>query len=162
MRDNRGAYEALSYTWRTAREGHWGQPKKTKPSIPVIECNGQEVTVGANLYTVARESSKAFSGVCSAVSTWAATAGGKHTILLERPQYYIRGSGTRSWSVADELLSAESMVWLEVLRLYTLRWFSRPWVVQEIALARRATAIWGACEMSWEWIGLAAAIIRTN
>ncbi|CAH0037829.1 unnamed protein product [Clonostachys rhizophaga] len=36
------------------------------------------------------------------------------------------------------------------------------WVVQEISLARQATAIWGKSEVSWELIGLAAAIIRTN
>jgi hypothetical protein len=224
MPDNRGAYEAVSYTWKTGWEESGWLRTGLKPKHPLIECNGQEIAVGTNLFTAlrrlrredsarvvwadalcidqsnahersqqvaamgdifrnargvlvwlgededadkipdtaARASSKAFAGVCSVVSTWAATAGGKHIMLMEQPQYHIQGSGTRSGSVADGLLSAESTTWLEVLRLYDRRWFRRLWVVQEIALARRATAIWGACEMPWEWIGLAAAIIRTN
>ncbi|KAI0405594.1 hypothetical protein F4802DRAFT_606845 [Xylaria palmicola] len=32
----------------------------------------------------------------------------------------------------------------------------------EIALARSAIVLWDDCEISWEWIGLAAALIRTN
>ncbi|KAK3303211.1 heterokaryon incompatibility protein-domain-containing protein [Chaetomium strumarium] len=194
MSDNRGAYEAISYTWMTGRE-------------EFIECNGKEVMVGANLYLALRRvrrdrskrtvwadalcidqsnalersqqvaamgkifrnaysvlvaSSKAFDGVCSVVSTWAgaSTSAAAHRMLEEGPQYRIQEAGTCSGSMGD--LSAESKVWLEVLHLYKRRWFSRLWVVQEIALARRATAIWGACEMSWEWIGLAASIIRTN
>ncbi|RYP67125.1 hypothetical protein DL769_005830 [Monosporascus sp. CRB-8-3] len=218
MRDNHGAYEALSYTWKTGWE-YYGWVK-IGPKNPKIECNGVEMAVGANLYmalhrlrredstrvvwadaicvnqsdvhersqqvaamgdifrnaysvlvwlgadedadkvsdTVARASSKAFAGVCSVVSTWAAAT--EHTILAERPQYRIQGSA-KDFS-GDGPLSAESTIWLKVLELYERRWFLRLWVVQEIALARRATVIWGGCEISWQWIGLVAAIIRTN
>ena len=218
MRDNRGAYEALSYTWKTGWE-HCGWVK-IGPKNPKIECNGVEMAVGANLYMalhrlrredstrvvwadaicisqsdvhersqqiavmgdifrnaysvlvwlgadedadkvsdmVARASSKAFAGVCSVVSTWAAAT--EHTVLDERPQYRVQESA-KDFS-GDGPLSAESKIWLKVLELYKRRWFFRLWVVQEIALARRATVIWGGCEISWQWIGLAAAIIRTN
>jgi hypothetical protein len=40
MRDNCGAYEALSYTWKTGEFQEKSQ----------IECNGAEMAVGANLY----------------------------------------------------------------------------------------------------------------
>lgn len=36
------------------------------------------------------------------------------------------------------------------------------WVIQEAALTKSAIVIWDDCEIAWEWIGLAAAIIRTN
>ena len=218
MRENRGAYEALSYTWDTRWE--YRQWVNTASNKPIIECNGVEMEVGANLYTAlhrlrleastrvvwadavcidqsnvsersrqiavmgdifrhahgvlvwlgtdedpdqvsdifATASSRAFAGVCSVVSTWAAAT--EHTALDEQPQYRVRGrSEGRS---GDGPLSAESKIWLDVLELYKRRWFFRLWVVQEIALARRATVIWGGCEISWQWIGLAAAIIRTN
>jgi hypothetical protein len=104
---------------------------------------------------VARVSSKAFRGVCSVVSTWAAGH-----MVAEGAQYRIQGSAEDFWG--DGPLSAESMIWVNVLELYRRGWFLRLWVVQEISLARRATVIWGRCEISWQLIGLAAAIIRTN
>ncbi|KAK3989074.1 heterokaryon incompatibility protein-domain-containing protein [Cladorrhinum sp. PSN332] len=101
---------------------------------------------------------KAFEGICSVVTTWAGAT--KRARLPSEPQFSIQGvNGAIS---ASESLSAESRAWINILTLYELKWFHRLWVVQEIALARRATVIWGKCEMSWEWIGLAAAIIRTN
>jgi hypothetical protein len=35
-------------------------------------------------------------------------------------------------------------------------------VIQEAALAKQATVLWGKYRIQWEWVGLAAAIIRTN
>jgi hypothetical protein len=51
---------------------------------------------------------------------------------------------------------------IQIESLYRSRWFSRVWVLQEVALARSATVFRGQCEIPWEYIGLAAAIIRTN
>ncbi|KAK4465004.1 heterokaryon incompatibility protein-domain-containing protein [Cladorrhinum samala] len=101
---------------------------------------------------------KAFEGVCSVVSAWARSTG---TILHDEPRFALQGvdHGT---SPTRRVTALESDAWFDVLELYRARWFLRVWVVQEIALARRATAIWGECEIPWEWIGLAAAIIRTN
>ena len=45
--------------------------------------------------------------------------------------------------------------------LCNLSWFWRLWVVQEIALASSAILLWGATEIEWQWVGLAAAWIRT-
>ncbi|KAK4122815.1 hypothetical protein N657DRAFT_681786 [Parathielavia appendiculata] len=204
MCDNRGAYEALSYTWMTGREPWTGgrnlymalhrlrreasrrvvwadalcidqsNPQERSQQVAgmgdilrnahdVLVWLGEDEDANQVSDPVARASSKAFAGVCSVVSTWAATAAAaKHALRVGRPQYRIQSCGTLSGSDGEGLLAADSPVWAKVLQLYNKRWFSRLWVVQEIALARRATAIWGACEMPWEWIGLAAAIIRTN
>lgn len=48
--------------------------------------------------------------------------------------------------------SNDSLNFLAVL--YNLFWFWRLWVVQGILL-------WGATEIEWQWVGLAAAWIRT-
>lgn len=49
-----------------------------------------------------------------------------------------------------------------LLDLYESRWFQRLWVLQEVALARSATVLWGQHKISWEYVGIAASILRTN
>ncbi|KAF2028348.1 hypothetical protein EK21DRAFT_90766 [Setomelanomma holmii] len=44
--------------------------------------------------------------------------------------------------------------------IYT--WFQRLWVVQKVALGRSAIVLWGDCEISWDLVGIAAAITRRN
>ncbi|RSL55634.1 hypothetical protein CEP53_007038 [Fusarium sp. AF-6] len=102
--------------------------------------------------------SKALASVCSIVSTWATPT--NRPVNIESARYRIQGLSQEFQG--EGLLSQENSVWLRALDIYKTRWFQRLWVVQEIALAQRATVIWGKCEMSWQWIGLAAAIIRTN
>ncbi|KAK3367919.1 heterokaryon incompatibility protein-domain-containing protein [Podospora didyma] len=219
--DNRNAYEALSYTWKTENEAN---AYTVADSHKTVQCNGVEMRVGGNLhmalrrlrcagrirviwadaicinqkdieergYQVAamgdifrnahsvlvwlgpdedsaddidaasRNSARAFAGVCSIVSTWASLTE-KHTNMRDLPRYRIRGSEEEFSGSSDQTLSEDSDTWSMVVDLiYNKRWFRRLWVVQEIALAQRATIIWGDCEISWSWIGLAAAVIRTN
>jgi hypothetical protein len=58
--------------------------------------------------------------------------------------------------------SSVSPLWVSVARLYSLSWFWRLWCIQEVALATSATFIWGGASISWRWLGLASARIRTN
>jgi hypothetical protein len=58
--------------------------------------------------------------------------------------------------------SHTSSLWISVARLYGLSWFWRLWCIQECALARSAQFIWGGASISWRWLGLASARIRTN
>ncbi|OQU97633.1 hypothetical protein CLAIMM_03533 [Cladophialophora immunda] len=46
--------------------------------------------------------------------------------------------------------------------LFEVRWFSRKWVIQEIALSRSVDVLFHNCRISWHWIGLAAAVMRTR
>ncbi|KAM6511880.1 hypothetical protein FALCPG4_016871 [Fusarium falciforme] len=102
--------------------------------------------------------SHALASICSIVSTWAIPT--NRPVDFESARYRIQGLAQEFHGEGP--LSQESPIWFKALGLYKTRWFQRLWVVQEIALAQRATVIWGKCEMSWQWIGLAAAIIRTN
>ncbi|KAF4946306.1 hypothetical protein FSARC_14229, partial [Fusarium sarcochroum] len=104
----------------------------------------------------ADETSRAFGGVCSIVQVWATEQG----LDIERP--YFRTQESAKHLYGDGPMSLESLARDTASTLYDIRWFERLWVVQEIALARAATVFWGSSEISWEWIGLAAAIIRTN
>jgi hypothetical protein len=52
--------------------------------------------------------------------------------------------------------------WGLVVRLMENRWFSRRWVVQELALSRNATVRWGAEEMAWSHFSDAIALFMTK
>lgn len=56
----------------------------------------------------------------------------------------------------------DSELWEFVVQLFEARWFQRVWCIQEVAVARRATILWGDAEMSWRWVGLAASRIRVQ
>jgi hypothetical protein len=47
-------------------------------------------------------------------------------------------------------------------RLFKTSWFRRKWVIQEVALSRSVDVLFDDCRISWRWIGLAAAIMRTR
>jgi hypothetical protein len=52
--------------------------------------------------------------------------------------------------------------WWHILELFQSRWFQRLWVFQEVVLAKRAWVHIGPHTLSWDVVGLTAAIIRTN
>jgi hypothetical protein len=60
------------------------------------------------------------------------------------------------------LPTASSRSWEAVKTFFNLEWFWRLWVVQEIALASDAIMLWGSSSISWSYVGLAAAFLRTN
>jgi hypothetical protein len=41
-------------------------------------------------------------------------------------------------------------------------WFERRWVIQEVVLSQSAEILIGHFRISWQWIGLASALLRTN
>ncbi|KAL2066020.1 hypothetical protein VTL71DRAFT_2091 [Oculimacula yallundae] len=47
-------------------------------------------------------------------------------------------------------------------QFYGCKWFHRLWVLQEAALARSAKVLYGQYEISWDHVGIAASILRTN
>jgi hypothetical protein len=52
--------------------------------------------------------------------------------------------------------------WKLVVRLIRNRWFSRRWVIQELALAKNATVCWGAESMPWSEFADAIALFMTK
>ncbi|EXJ91902.1 hypothetical protein A1O3_00452 [Capronia epimyces CBS 606.96] len=103
---------------------------------------------------------RAFSDVCRIVNAWRKLAGLVDQVPIAKctPQLPTQ----RSDSEIDKPLRASWSEWCDVLTLFRCRWFHRLWVIQEAAVARSALVAWGDCEIAWEWVGLAAAILRTN
>ncbi|KAH9211956.1 hypothetical protein DL95DRAFT_464350 [Leptodontidium sp. 2 PMI_412] len=62
--------------------------------------------------------------------------------------------------VANLEETAES--WALVLQLMTNRWFSRRWVIQELALARNAYVRWGRMDLSWKDFADSIALFMTK
>ncbi|KAI0192093.1 heterokaryon incompatibility protein-domain-containing protein [Xylaria flabelliformis] len=100
-----------------------------------------------------------FSGLCRIVNRWRER--GAQSVRVPTALYSSRYTG-RIYNTCDEPLDADDGIWSDIHQFYNLKWFRRVWVLQEIALARSAMVLWGTFEIDWEWIGLAAAIIRTN
>jgi len=49
-----------------------------------------------------------------------------------------------------------------VMDFYYRDWFSRIWVIQEVVRAQNVVVLLPGYEISWDWVGLAAAIIVSN
>lgn len=46
--------------------------------------------------------------------------------------------------------------------LFGRSWFSRKWVIKEVAMSPRTEVLFHNCQISWKWMGIAAAIMRTQ
>ncbi|KAK4443333.1 heterokaryon incompatibility protein-domain-containing protein [Podospora aff. communis PSN243] len=109
----------------------------------------------------------ALSDLCTIVNTWRRNRGKES--LIQKARFYQRtpegGVRVAPQCAPDERskrFGYNRYWWSETLRLFNLRWFHRVWVIQEVALARSARVLLGEYEISWEVIGLAASILRTN
>ncbi|OAL47211.1 hypothetical protein IQ07DRAFT_634187 [Pyrenochaeta sp. DS3sAY3a] len=63
-------------------------------------------------------------------------------------------------SSPDQALT--SPFWLSIEDLFARSWFWRVWTIQEACLAQRAVVKWANTEIDWQWVGIAAAILRTS
>jgi Heterokaryon incompatibility protein (HET) len=52
--------------------------------------------------------------------------------------------------------------WYTLGRFFDARWFTRRWVVQEVALSRETSVLMGDFAIDWQLIGQASAFIRAN
>lgn len=65
----------------------------------------------------------------------------------------------------DELIAdpeTTSRKWALIVDLMSNRWFSRRWVIQELALARKACVLWGDEELEWSNFADAIALFMTK
>jgi len=62
--------------------------------------------------------------------------------------------------VANPILTARK--WALVVDLMSNRWFSRRWVIQELALSRKACVLWGDEELEWSNFADAIALFMTK
>ncbi len=165
--DSTQAYEALSYVWRDARQGlTWAN----------IEVNGDLYKIPQNLYDALQslrpkdhERSLWVDAICinqndldekayqvsmmkeifqnaSQVCVWLGTgdeSSRKAMQFIEK----LGGVSDLDRVVRDSSFNED---WRAVLQLICLPWFSRIWVVQEIAVARKAKIWCGSESVDWD------------
>ncbi|KAJ8106890.1 hypothetical protein OPT61_g9243 [Boeremia exigua] len=61
-----------------------------------------------------------------------------------------------------EIKKEDFELWRKVMAFFCSTWFTRLWVLQEIALAEDAIFVWGDCSISWTYVGSAIKSIRKN
>ncbi|KAK0611705.1 heterokaryon incompatibility protein-domain-containing protein [Immersiella caudata] len=109
----------------------------------------------------------ALSDLCTIINKWRENSGKGSRI--QRAEFYRRSADGDVQAVTEcapdersKRFGYNKYWWAETLELFHRRWFHRVWVIQEVALARSARVLLGEYEISWEVIGLAASILRTN
>ncbi|KAF9769237.1 hypothetical protein IL306_013371 [Fusarium sp. DS 682] len=113
-------------------------------------CACGKTTLDSSLSSV----SKAFEGVCLLVNDWLAQCD-RDDIEATYSHAAKDGRSNPHHVGADDFGNFR----YAVMQLFKRRWFSRMWVLQEAVLARHAVVQLGSYQISWEWVGLAAAII---
>lgn len=110
------------------------------------------------------EVSEVFSGICVIMNKWLAHNGRDDLVAT----YSATSKGLVTPTTERESTDPEAILGVDkdrlnqVLRFFSKQWFSRTWVIQEVVLASKAKVIWGEYEISWDWIGLVAAVIKAN
>ena len=88
-------------------------------------------------------------------------SGGEHNVIGSRPvggePAYFLGCGKLYFTGSRMFSFEDSDACKAVFTLFLRPWFRRVWCIQEVALAKLAIVHWGDFEMSWKWLGLAAA-----
>ena len=79
---------------------------------------------------------------------------GSHFLDLKAPGNLV--------SSTSDLPPADSTSWTALARLLSRPWFTRVWVLQEVAVSRQATVYCGEHELDWSAFGLAAAWLSRN
>ncbi|KAL7755647.1 hypothetical protein ACKLNR_014174 [Fusarium oxysporum f. sp. zingiberi] len=111
------------------------------------------------------------SGICFIVNTWL-TQQGRIDIKATYSTVSVTGAPSEQDHHnlgADSQGGATGNFWgsgcqiqllrSSMLRFFERRWFSRIWVIQESVLARSAVVQLGPYQISWDWVGIAAAIL---
>ena len=107
---------------------------------------------------------EALAAVCRIVNSWKMVA----NLYTEqgRATFTSFADSRRSYTChtknLDSPIPSTSETWNAIRFLYFNSWFERLWVIQEVALASHAVVMLRDLEISWKWIGLAAAVIRAN
>ncbi len=58
--------------------------------------------------------------------------------------------------------NSEDARWKALEDFFGASWFTRKWVLQEVVLSTKVDVLFHDYRLSWEWVGLAAAILRTQ
>lgn len=103
---------------------------------------------------------QAFSVICKIVNNWDQENTATYRIKTwPHGRYRLprEARGERRW-----YSWIETHEWDQVFELFRCPWFERRWVIQEVALSQCAVLLAPGALISWQWVGIAAAIIRTR
>jgi len=127
----------------------------------VIAWLGEEALPSQEYMSRTFGASAVLSDLCTIVNTW--RQNNNRFSLVPKATFGRRSQDGKYASCSP--LSRDGFVqywWEETLQIFSRRWFHRVWVIQEVALARSARILLGEYEISWDVVGLAASILRTN
>ncbi|KAF2137711.1 uncharacterized protein K452DRAFT_235346, partial [Aplosporella prunicola CBS 121167] len=132
-------YEALSYTWSA-----------TFPQFQ-MRCNGKGYSVRAQLYNalkrLRRKTQEGFLWIDAICINQASEVEKNHQVplirgIFERAQVVLiwLGEEADDSNMAINFLKAlQLLIWVAVRKFLQRPWFSRIWILQEVAVAKRAT-----------------------
>jgi hypothetical protein len=100
-----------------------------------------------------------FSGTYRIVNTWRRNS--QRTAEIPQARFWSRIPEFKVFA-PGEAIPPDSYVWNDIFDLFKCNFFTRLWIIQEVALAQDALVYCGNSAISWEWVGLASAIIRNN
>ncbi|KAH8590530.1 heterokaryon incompatibility protein-domain-containing protein [Bisporella sp. PMI_857] len=106
----------------------------------------------------------AFQVICHFVNSWdesrpAFFCQKKNGIWLKQCEDYFGFSGL---STLEGYYQNSSADYQKVVPLFSAEWFERKWVIQEAILSTNAEVLVPGGTIFWKWIGIAAAILRSN
>lgn len=130
-----------------------------------IQERGQQVSIMRDIFLKAQrvlswlgqdeeaQSTKAFGAVCKIVSSWRP--------LTDKLKFesYTNAFEPRE---DDRALALGDSEWAALKTMLEAPYFSRFWVIQELALAKSDVVIWGEHHISWGLVGIAAAWLLTR
>ncbi|KAL8303203.1 hypothetical protein RB597_005193 [Gaeumannomyces tritici] len=102
---------------------------------------------------------EAFDLVCGIVRAWDDQLPASYEVHGETTGSSALACGMDSASAVGSLTEKDLQ---QLMKLFTNPWFSRRWVIQEVVRSQSADVVWGRCRIAWHWVGLCAAILRTQ
>ncbi|ROW11613.1 hypothetical protein VMCG_01284 [Cytospora schulzeri] len=190
--DENPQYETMSYTWGDPKDKTPLQVEEATVQIPrnleyalkrlrdphrpryiwadavcinqddILE-RGQQVSIMRSIYLKAQnilvwlgqdkanQAEIAFTGVCDIVRSWRPTS---------KPLRF--SSYKEAFEPRKDEPSIDEAKWTAMQAMFQTEYFTRFWVIQELALGHSATVIWGDHHISWGLIGVCAAWLLTR
>lgn len=123
--------------------------------------NARQVIVWLGLETM-NDSGVVFSSICKVVNVWRKRSGLENRIpkatFSSLPDTTGMSPNTSQEASEPKLTEA----WTSAISLFSHPWFCSVWSIAEVSIARSVVLMRGNKVISWDWIGLAAAVLREN
>jgi hypothetical protein len=98
----------------------------------------------------------ALNRVCELVDNWQ----GNHAATYRIADIPNNKTSIHKFAVSEGV--DENASWTALQTLFNSDWFQRRWVIQEVVNSNTLEVLWGSASIPWAFIGIAAAILRTQ